>query len=346
MLFLPCLLLIIKLIKGVINMNNMKKIGLSALAGSLVAFSAANAEMTVSGGASVGVSSSNENRASGYYMADSINFSFSGETDNGLTVTQKIELEGSADDQSTSIAGEFGTITFHKHGGSSVMSGWDDKTPSAYEEVWAYATFDTDTTVGANTEVSLINGVSGNNLWRYDSPTFSGVSVHASYLQSPQSQSESAQASVDAYSDFGIQVAPEALEGLTIGYAFGEVSESATISNDESTLWVTYTNGPISVGYQTSEVDGQTTTQDDEAVAYSISYAVTDDLSISYGVHEVDLGSATAANSDQESSGFSASYTMGGVSISLAMNETDNVGGQTAASSDIEGYDLNIAFAF
>ena len=40
--------------KGVINMNKMKKIGLSALAGSLVAFSA-NAEITMSGGASVGV---------------------------------------------------------------------------------------------------------------------------------------------------------------------------------------------------------------------------------------------------------------------------------------------------
>ena len=70
-------------------MNNMKKIGLSALAGSLVAFSAANAEITMSGGASVGVSSANETRASGYYMGDSINFTLSGETDSGLTITQK-----------------------------------------------------------------------------------------------------------------------------------------------------------------------------------------------------------------------------------------------------------------
>ena len=326
-------------------MNNMKKIGLSALAGSLVAFSAANAEMSVSGGASVGVSSSNENRASAYYMADSINFTFSGETDNGLTVTQKIELEGSADDQSTSIAGDFGTLTFHKSGGSSVMSGWDDKTPSAYEEVWAYAKFDTDTT-GADDEVSLINGMSGANLWRYDSPVMSGVSVHASYLQAEQAATESSGASVGSYNDFGIQIAPEAVEGLTIGYAFGEVDETATKSNDESTLWVTYTNGPITVGYQSSEVDGQTSTEDDESVAYSISYAVSDDLSISYGIHEVDLGSATAANSDQESAGFSASYTMGGVSISVAMNETDNIAGQTATSADVEGYDLNVAFAF
>ena len=331
---------------------NIKKIGLSALAGSLVAMSA-SAEVTLSGGASVTFTSTHDSDKTGYGMADSITAKYSGETDGGLTVTTSLELDGGAnanssfDSRSISIASEdMGTITFSGHGGDTVMSGWDDMTPTAYEEVWAYSTVSSATTASAGREATFINGVDGNNLWRYDSPTFSGVSVHASYLQSPQTQSESAQASVDAYSDFGIQVAPEALEGLTIGYAFGEVSESATISNDESTLWVTYTNGPISVGYQTSEVDGQTTTQDDEAVAYSISYAVTDDLSISYGVHEVDLGSATAANSDQESSGFSASYTMGGVSISLAMNETDNVGGQTAASSDIEGYDLNIAFAF
>ncbi len=319
----------------------MKKVGLSALAGSLVAFSA-NADMSVSGGASFGVSSSNDTRASGYYMADSLNFTNSGETDSGLTVTQKIEIEGSMDNFSLSVAGDFGTVTYHGHGGDSVMSGWDDKTPSAYEEVWAYATYDT-TTTGTNDEVVMINGRAGNKLWRYDSPSFSGVSVHASYVQAESAASESDHGDVGSYNDIGVQISPEMVEGLSIGYAMAEVDESATISNDESTLWVTYTTGPISVGYQTSNVDGQTATQDDEATLMSISYAVTDDLSISYGTAEVDLGSSTT---DQESKGFSASYTMGGVSISLAMNETDNVGGQTGAAYDIEGYDLNVAFAF
>ena len=40
MLKMQCLLLIITINKGVINMNNFKKIGLTALAGSLVATSA------------------------------------------------------------------------------------------------------------------------------------------------------------------------------------------------------------------------------------------------------------------------------------------------------------------
>jgi len=208
--------------------------------------------------------------------------------------------------------------------------------------VWAYATYDTNT-AGTDDEVVMINGRAGNKLWRYDSPSFSGVSVHASYVQAEAAASESDHGDVGSYNDIGVQISPEMVEGLSIGYAMAEVDESATISNDESTLWVTYTTGPVSVGYQTSNVDGQTATQDDEATMMSISYAVTDDLSISYGTAEVDLGSSTT---DQESKGISASYTMGGVSISVAMNETDNVGGKTAAAYDTEGYDLNVAFAF
>jgi len=51
-----CLLLIITINKGVINMNKFKKIGLSALAGSMVAFSAAQAgEMSVGGSAWIGM---------------------------------------------------------------------------------------------------------------------------------------------------------------------------------------------------------------------------------------------------------------------------------------------------
>ena len=322
-------------------MNKMKKIGLSALAGSLVAFSA-NAEITMSGGASVGVSQGAEPRASAYYMGDSINFTLSGETDNGLTITQKIELEGGVDNQSTAIAGDWGTLTYHKHGGDSVMSGWDDMTPNAYDESWGVVTHDA-TTTGSNTEVVMINGRAGNALWRYDSPSFSGFSVHAAYVQAEAAAGEADHGDVGSYSDFGVQYAPEAVEGLTIGYATAEIDESATKTNDESTLWVKYTNGPITVGYQESDVDGQTTTEDDAATLYSVSYAVSDDLSISYGQSEVDLGSSTV---DQQSSGFSASYTMGGVSISLAMNSVDNVGGQTGTSYDIEAYDLNFAFAF
>ena len=55
-------------------MNNLKKIGLSALAGSLVAVSAHAAEISMSGGASVAVTSGDDKGKSTYYQNDSITF--------------------------------------------------------------------------------------------------------------------------------------------------------------------------------------------------------------------------------------------------------------------------------
>ena len=325
-------------------MNKLTKIGVSALAGSLMTLSANALEVSISGGASVGIYQSNQTKKSGYFMNDSINFTVSGETDGGLTITSKLELDGGYaqsaanpyDDSSISIANEMGTLTYSKHGGSSVMSGWDDKVPTAYEEPWALVAHPTSTAAGDG--VALINGIGGDHLWRYDSPSFNGISVHAAYQQAAQT------GSVSSYNDIGIQIAPEMVDGLTIGYAMGTVQEAATIENDESTLWINYVYGPVTLGYQMSEVDGQTTTQDDESTGYGLSYAVSDAMSISYGVHTLDLGSATGAGTDQESSGFSISYTMGGATIAGGWNQVDNVGGSAAIDGD--GYELGVAFAF
>jgi len=318
-------------------MNKFKKIGLSALAGSLVAMSASAYEITMSGGASVAATTADDNAKTGYYMNDSITFTVSGETDGGLSITTKLELDGGAnasssfDNRSLAIAhDEFGTVTFSGHGGDSVLSGWDDVMPSAYEESF-----------GLTSSPAVINGVSGDNLWRYDSPSFSGLTVHASY------QSKEQTLSTGAYSDIGVQYVPEMMDGLSLGYAAGEVDESASLGGvevtgiDESTMWVKYATGGFTLGYQQSEADGATTTQDDESTSYGISYAVSDALSVSYGEHEMDLGSST---SDQNSSGVSASYTMGGVAIKASFNETENVGG--VATTDVENYEVALVFAF
>jgi outer membrane protein OmpU len=318
-------------------MNKFKKIGLSALAGSLVAMSASAYEITMSGGASVAVTNASDETKSTYYQNDSITFTVAGETDGGLSITTKLELDGGAnasssfDNRSLAIGHDtMGTLTFSGHGGDTVMSGWDDKTPSAYEESW-----------GLTTGASVINGTSGDNLWRYDSPSFSGLTVHASYLNTEQT------GSTGAYSDVGVQFSPEMVEGLTLAYAAGEIDESTSETADdvtgidETTYWISYVYGPITVGYQSSEADGATSTQDDESTAMGISYAVSDSLTVSYNEHEMDLGSST---SDQESSGVSASYTMGGATISASFNETENVAG--AAATDVENYEVAVSFAF
>jgi len=322
-------------------MNNFKKIGLSALAGSLVAFSANAAEISMSGGASVAVTSGNDTGKSTYYQNDSITFSVTGETDGGLSITTSLELDGDAsggaggdfDSQSLTIGHDtLGTVIFSAHGGDTVMGGFDDKMPTAYEEVFALTTGNV-----------VINGAgTGNDLWRYNSPELiPGLTAHLAY------SSQNTASNDNAYVDVGIQYSPEMLEGLTIGYAQGEVDEKATAAGvevngiDESTMFVTYATGPITVGYQTSEADGPTATQDDDSTSVAISYAINDDFSVSYGEHELDLGSST---SDQESEGFSASYTMGGTTIKAAFNETNNVAG--VAATDRDSYEIALVFAF
>jgi len=313
-------------------MNNFKKIGLSALAGSLVAFSVNAGEMSVTGSAGMTLSQADETAAAGLAQSDSLTFAGSGETDGGLTVSVSFEIDGDNagfDDRSFSVASDaMGTLTFSGSGGSSVMSGWDDRTPNAYEEVWTGTT-------GASADV--VGGISGTNLIRYDSPAMAGLSVSLAYQDAEQTATES------TYTDYGISYSPEMVEGLTLGYAEGEYDTSATLSTDESTMYALYTMGSVSVGYQTSEINAGTTATTDETVSASISYAVSDDFSISYGTHTVDFGDVTT---DQESSGFSASYTMGGMTIAGYMNSTDNVAGATTAAADRESYELSLSFAF
>ena len=122
-------------------MNKLTKIGVSALAGSL-AMTAANAiEMSVSGSAAGALATSDENGKSFFYQYDSVVFSAAGETDGGISVTAKMELDNDnpatnagMDDRSFSLGTEsMGTISFHGHGGNSVMGAWDDITPNAFE---------------------------------------------------------------------------------------------------------------------------------------------------------------------------------------------------------------------
>jgi len=322
---------------------NIKKIGLTALAGSLVSMSVNAADVSISGGASVAIGKTHDSDKAYYYQNDSITFSVSGETDGGLTITTTLELDGDAtggtggdfDSQNVKISTpEMGTITFAAHGGDSVISGWDDVTPSAYEEVWALTKNKADGTTSGNI---VISGGSGNGLWRYDSPSFSGVSFHAAYVSASATSGRES-----SYSDMGIQVAPEMVEGLSLGYAMGEYDESATILGvDASTMWAKYAYGPVTVGIQASELDGPTTATTDDSDGFGISYAVSDALSISYGQHTLDLGDST---SDQESTGYSVSYTMGGTTISASANKTDNIRG--SATDDEDSYEIALSFAF
>ena len=119
-------------------MNNFKKVGLTALAGSLIATSAFAGSMSVSGGADISMANqSNYSSGNSFSSGDSLNFSGSGELDNGMVVTSKVEIDGGTyDDRSVVIAfPEMGTLTFQQSG-STAMSAVDDVMPTAYDASW------------------------------------------------------------------------------------------------------------------------------------------------------------------------------------------------------------------
>jgi outer membrane protein OmpU len=313
-------------------MNNYKKIGLSALAGSLVAFSVNAADMSVTGGASLTVSDQGlalENNK--WTMGNSITFAASGELDNGMTVSSSYELDDDImDDYSMSFGTDaMGTIRFDGSGGSSAMSAVDDMTPNAYEEAWHGGAGD------------VINGYATVNQFKYTSPSVGGATLTASYLPS------SASGSVKASTAYAISWAPEMAEGLTLGYAAqDDDSGSATTLTDdtsESTMYAKYVYGSVTVGYQQSDLDSDTDTEDKESTAYGITYAVSDALTIGYGSHTLETTGVTT-DKDQESTAITASYTMGGMTIAGILNDMDNVKGTDA--TDKEMYELNMSFAF
>jgi outer membrane protein OmpU len=326
-------------------MNNFKKIGLSALAGSLVAMSAQAGDLSVTGSSALYIANSDENTKTGYSMSDSVTFSGSTELDNGLTYSFSLELDGdSSSEQQTSIGTDgasnvvdnhsislssdsFGTLTFAGHGGTGVLDAWDDVTPNAYEESW-------DVVSGA--DANRVNGTTADNSFGYVSPSMSGVTLHASYF-TPASGNAS------TYQDFGIKVKPEMVEGLEVGYAFGTTEATAGTEIDESTMYVKYAVGAVSIGYQTSDYDAPTAAASNDSTMMGISYAVSDAFSIAYNQSEFDIGGAA---DDQKSDGISASYTMGGITIAGAMNSTDNIAGSTATTADKDAYEMSVSFAF
>ena len=323
-------------------MNKLTKIGVSALAGSLALTAANAAEVSMSGGVAVYVTNVDDNGGASFFQGDSITASVSGETDGGMTVSASWELDSdnptnsSYDNRTLSFGNDsIGTFSFAGHGGTSVMGMWDDVMPTAYEEPW-------DITSGAS--AARINGVSGNNIWKYKSPTVSGVTVHAAHQFLNQGTAGTANnVTVDSYTDFGIEISPEMVEGLTIGYASGELADTATTTIDHSTLFVKYAIGSLTLGYQEHEADGPNATKTDESESMAISYAVSDDLSISYGEREYNSGDKTL---DQEDEALSISYTMGGMTIAGGFNSSDNVDGASATTADKESYEIGLSFAF
>jgi outer membrane protein OmpU len=314
-------------------MNNLKKIGLTALAGTLVSVSANAADLSVTGGASLNFAGEEKQlTGNGWTMNEGVTFSASVEQDNGWNITVKQVLN--SDDVATSVfdtriltidMGDSGTLTFSGTGGSSVLDAIDDVTPTAGEEAW-------DDVTGAT---AALGGVGANDMFHYsNSSLMDGLTLSAAYVPSD------AATEVESSIDYGIKYT--GMEGLTVGLAAGSDDTDPTATVESTNMYVTYAMDSITVGYQVSEDDSETADADVDFSAVGLSYAVSEEMSVSINQSTHDYEDSTL--SDQDALGFSVSYVMGSMTMKANHNTVDNIAGTD--TDDRSGYALSLGFAF
>ena len=315
-------------------MNNLKKVGLTALATTLVTSASVAGELSVSGGAALsytGLSTASD--ANPWAMGDSIKFSGGGDLDNGMTVSVYYELDGAAppsghknfDDYNLKLGmGDMGTLSFS--GDSSSGSGVDklkDIVPNANTPV--YETTD-------STDSGLIDatGNAQTGQWGYDI-TVGDVALSASYNGAPGGSKTAETGYAVIYSGL--------MDGLELSAAYFDDGDEA----ENDTMGVKYTMGSVTAAYQMTKVDYTATgSTDEDAKHYGVSIAINENFSVSAGQQDIEFDGAAE---DEKNSGVGASYTMGSISMSGGFNKLENKGGSTAAK-DVEASIFAISFAF
>jgi outer membrane protein OmpU len=270
---------------------NIKKIGLTALAGSLVATSAMAGELTLSGGAKLSYTSKSgsiatADVASGFAMDQELSASGSGELDNGMTISVSHGFRGYGSGSDTSSLtldmGDMGSISYNDTDGHYGLAGLEDKMPKAYEE--ASDGLGTDAT-----EATMAKMASGQGFGYNVSVNGLDVSVGWSDgLGATTDRSDGGQdttvASTNSSSSIGLTYATDM--GLTVFAGSGEEGQADGKQLDHTTVGVTYAYGPVTVGYQANseeDSDSTVTDKDYDTVIYSVAFNVNDNLSLSYG---------------------------------------------------------------
>ena len=316
-------------------MNIIKKIGLTALAGSLVATSVFAGEMSVTGSAALYFTGGDKDvDGNGWTMNDNIAFSGGGEMDNGWTVTAKFLLDNS-DAQTGGVfdnrqikmdMNDLGTLSFWGKAGDGVVTATDDKLPNMYEESWYGG--DSPNTGAANDDMFYYSNAS----------LVDGLTIMASYVPSGAG---AVTTEVESSQDIG---ATYSSNGFTFGIATGEDKGAGSASAvDNTNMWLTYAYGPVTIGYQSNESDSKVADADEEFTAMVVTYTVSPEIAISYGTSEIDY---QGNDLSQESKSFGASYTMGSMTLSGVHNSHTNVSGLGTDISDKDVYEVGLSFAF
>ena len=323
-------------------MNNMKKIGVTALAGSLAMFSV-NADISMSGsaeatyiqgtGAGTGAS-----KGDGIGLSHDINITGTGELDNGMTYSINTNFAGQ-DMASDSVIltldmGSLGIIAIDQGSGGFGIGTLENEVPTAYEEA----------DHGVGTLGHGIDAAGDTNVIGYSNTVQGvGISIEVDRDTTTEAYAQAGSGSGALGSgrsvNYAVTYAVPGFDGLTLAGGQSNTSYSDDTNDSEDTAAINYSIGAISVGYQMSHVQPAASLSAQEIEAIGIAFNVNDQLSVSFSKNDNEQGTIT-----EESTGFQAAYSMGSASVRLAFNDADNVGGNTGVEA--ENTELSLVLAF
>ena len=316
---------------------NIKKIGLTALAASLVSVSAQAGEMSVNGGASMAIkNNSGVDAGKAITMGNQLTFTGGGELDNGLNVSLSFVLDhtdniaSGFDSHSITVSSDaLGSITVAGDGAGNAQSALDT---TAAGDIWnnGFKAGAADTAY-----VAMKGSDASDNSVNYTLPTLvDGLSISASY--------SSGGLAVDSTTAFGATYT--GVEGLSVSYGVGENGSTvATTSGDVTTMKASYAIGSFTAAVSNTESDKDSTGIDEEMDSWQLSYTVSDNLSISYGEETHETSGQTV---DEEFDAISVSYTTGGMTITAANYEASGIANTTGEAGEANRWKLAASFAF
>ena len=339
-------------------MINLKKVGLTALAGSLVAVSAQAGELSVTGAANVTyvTGKSGDNSAQSIGTDKDVKFSGSGELDNGWTFAihtlSKDDLTVSST-ATTITMGSMGTIGAGTGGGTNINGAYDEPLPTAYEEV-------SDGGQGQSA-ANYIGNWADDSAIVYSLPAMEmgGATINMGLeytLNAGTATSNDGGTAVRSNSygnGYGLGVTAS-YDALTIGaYVAERDNKNPTTVADvrdefNGTWFAKYNFGPVSIGYQKIYVDAGLTTNTAEYTttnpktvgtsggivegdSMSIAFNINDNLSISYGetnetydAQDNQKSGTAVEDVEQSLESLQIAYSMGAMSIKAYSTETKN----------------------
>ena len=328
-------------------MNNLKKVGLTALAGSLVAFSANAVEMTVSGTAEVTYTTNGGSAAgpTGDAWGSNTSLAFTGTGDVGFgTATLKRTMNdnnGSAflSAWQTVDMGDLGTISFDSVGGGlEGTTAFDDTLPTAYEEVWN------------GVSSTHVYGAASNDTLGY-SNTFGpvGISLARSSEGTTGGTGDGGNSTgkTGTHTDYVVTLDVPFVEGLSIvaGQSTVDFTDAALLDDTTTMGTAVYSAGAVSVGYQVVDTqDGTAGAAGMNVERYSIAFNVNDSLSVSLAGQDAEYDNPSSTNVTEEVTAFNASYTSGAASIRTTLSEASDADG-TAGKED-EHMEISLVLSF